>query len=737
MTSVNKIKQLAEAHEYDLAEPILDSQDLEKSFNPQFLRVCGEVYENVGRLTEARQMYVKAHSMAPEANRIIFSLINYYLKLGYFDLADRYFEEYVYYSSGEEQDLKNIRYIMKKGKGANPEDLYDILYPYYRDNIDSDWTFELILLSKILGKDDIVMLITDYKATFKNGRYVTLVDEIANDIELAVRMYYIYATAEAQDNNPEEAEIREIEDKQLKEDYFKMNPEAVEDTTVINSLVSDDPKEKISSENIEKGIKNFIKRKFKKKSGDDQDSVDEETDENAVENDSDSDDIVLTDADGSSDANGADVSSDQNDDIELSDVDGSEFVEGGVPEAAKKSGKQEFVTYEFDDGFAPESDTIAGLSDIDSEFESSYDSSNVFSDFEKFRRTSNYDVPVQNEEDEEPEVSYSPEPGFEAGYESSYEFEPEPEYESEPEPEYESEPESVSESEYESETESEYESEYESEAEYETESISEYETESEPEYESESEPEYESETESEYKPESEYETSEYESDDEDSESEPELIIESSVSGEKYDYDEPELSFDERSYESESSYETESEYGTNTEDDFTPDVEEDFETGLDKDYVEEASRYSSEVNEFETDLDENTLFRNTAVYEETIEDEPEMEASYEQETASETSYETENTYESEQSYENVSESESVSEPESEPEPSYMKYDFPEMDLKRFSSDYFPGMSLQETETHNRFEDVMKTESEKLDEGLKEEEAKLREAEALLASLGIKL
>ena len=114
MTSVNKIKQLAEAHEYDLAEPILDSQDLEKSFNPQFLRVCGEVYENVGRLTEARQMYVKAHSMAPEANRIIFSLINYYLKLGYFDLADRYFEEYVFYSSGEEQDLKNIRYIMKK-----------------------------------------------------------------------------------------------------------------------------------------------------------------------------------------------------------------------------------------------------------------------------------------------------------------------------------------------------------------------------------------------------------------------------------------------------------------------------------------------------------------------------------------------------------------------------------------------------------------------------------------------
>ena len=50
MTSVNKIKELAEAHEYELAVGILDSQNLEKSLNPQFLRVCGEIYENVGRL---------------------------------------------------------------------------------------------------------------------------------------------------------------------------------------------------------------------------------------------------------------------------------------------------------------------------------------------------------------------------------------------------------------------------------------------------------------------------------------------------------------------------------------------------------------------------------------------------------------------------------------------------------------------------------------------------------------
>ena len=123
MTSVNKIKELASAHEYSLAAPILDSQDLEQSYNPQFLRVCGEVYENVGRLRDARRLYVKAHTLAPEATRIIFSLINFYLKKGYFDLADRYFEEYVHFSSGYGRELQNIKYIMKKAKSPDLEEL--------------------------------------------------------------------------------------------------------------------------------------------------------------------------------------------------------------------------------------------------------------------------------------------------------------------------------------------------------------------------------------------------------------------------------------------------------------------------------------------------------------------------------------------------------------------------------------------------------------------------------------
>ena len=75
MTSVNKIKELAEAKEYSLALEIIDSQDLTKSLNPQFLRLCGDVYAKCGRYKDARYTYLLAHKLSPEAKRVVFSLM--------------------------------------------------------------------------------------------------------------------------------------------------------------------------------------------------------------------------------------------------------------------------------------------------------------------------------------------------------------------------------------------------------------------------------------------------------------------------------------------------------------------------------------------------------------------------------------------------------------------------------------------------------------------------------------
>ena len=869
MTSVNKIKQLAEAHEYDLAEPILDSQDLEKSFNPQFLRVCGEVYENVGRLQEARQMYVKAHSMAPEANRIIFSLINFYLKMGYYKLADRYFEEYVFYSSGDEQDLLNIRYVMKKGKGALPEELYDILYPYYADNMDPDWSFELILLSKILGKDGLEVLVTDYKATYKNGRYVSLVDDVINNIELAVKMFYIYSEGEREDSNPEEEELRGFEEKQLKEDYFKMNPEEAEEKAVITALVTDEPKDKLSTDNIEKGIKDFIKRKFKKKSDESADT-DDSNNENADSAENTEGDGSVEPAPNSGEGTGDEVlSSESQSDIaeavyEENVVVGepnSESVEEVELEAdfsseADVSFEQEFVTYEFDDGFAPESDTIAGLSENDYDFEETSSGTNVFKDFAKFQQSvaSEKTEDVTEEETFEPELSYeihtsfesdtvseesdeleeSFDSGYSTSYESDYEAEAEPTFEEEPEPEPEETFEPEPEPDFDTDTDTSYTVATETDTSYsyepdtdtsytvatETDTSYSYEPETDTGYTATTETDtsysYETDTDTSYTATTETDTSySYEPDTDTS------YTATTESDASYSYEPDTDTSYTSTTESDTSYSYDAEERLS--DEFVPNVDTGFDTGLDDDV--ESDSFVPNVEEYSSDSDDSYSFDTNVVYEEgadgeesiyesevdtsyetktdsvdsyytnvdsgysydvdtesdnKLDIESDPDPSYDVETESSYSYESESTYSSnstysveetvestETSYESSYESESQrsydsytnSEPtaesyvestvEREPEqsssmvpaiihePSYMKDDLPTMDFRRFSSDYFPGMSNEEIEVHNRFDDVMKTESEKLDEGLKEEEEKLREAEALLASLGIKL
>ena len=432
MASVNKIKELAASHEYSLAAPILDSQDLEKSYNPQFLRVCGEIYENVGRLSEARHLYVKAHTLAPEATRIIFSLIDYYLKMGYFDLAERYFEEYVFYSSGG-RDLSNVRYIMKKAKSPDLMELYDMLYPYYRDNMDEKWSFELLLLTKLLDKGDMDIIISDYKATFRTSPYLHLLDEVETDKSVAWDNFFIYAEKPMADNDPEEEETRQMEQTQLEIDYKRINPET-EDVAVITEMVSADAEDSNVVEGVEKGLKRFIKKKFKKKSEDaEKTDESEETAETDTTEDSSAAEVGSEASEEVANAETAGASVEV-EDVELAaPTDATEEAETSeaekVADEVEESFEQDFVTYEFDDGFAPESDTIAGLSEIDEEFDdSSEEAFSAFRDFALFQDDLEDKVEEFVPEPEEDEIEdYVPEP------------EPEEEYIPEPEPEIEDE----------------------------------------------------------------------------------------------------------------------------------------------------------------------------------------------------------------------------------------------------------------------------------------------------------
>ena len=847
MASINKIKELADAHEYSLAAPILDSQDLEKSYNAQFLRLCGEIYENVGRLKDARHMYVKAHVLAPEATQIIFSLIEFYLKRGYFELAERYFEEYIEYCSGRGRELSNVRYIMKKAKLPDFIELYDMLFPYYRDNMDEKWSFELLMLTKLIDKSDLDVIASDYKATFKNGLYTHLVDEVVDNKAAAWDNFFVYAENEVPDDDPDQQEIRDMEQEQLKADYLKLNPPE-EEEAVITEMVSVEEKgsgegglkEGLKNvkkvENVEKGLKNFIKKRFKKiqdedLEGEENESEEDSDDENDVEGVVASAEEIetagATDAtpkaeestesapagpDASILGGSAENAGDSATDAENGEADKEANIEANTEANTeanadsnaesdaetneKEEFVQDFVTYEFDDGFAPESDTIAGLEDIDDEFEDSTEEAfSAFRDYVQYQDSdqvvesfvpdeeadgeeyvpeedvSEEDISVAETVEEEfvpeveefvPEVAEEPEttPVFEKAVEEPVDT---PVFEKTVEepvdtPVFEKTVEEPVVTPVEEEFIPEVE-EYVPEVEEEPETTPVFEKTVEepvatPVFEKTVEEPVVTPVEEEFVPEVEEFVPEVE---EEPETTPvfEKAVEEPVATPVFEktVEEPVVT----------PVVEEPEFTTVPEEPvaFTPIAEEEFVPGVEEslEELEEANEGFNTIPEPVYEKVEPYIAPEPEVTPEpvyTVEPEvtPEPVYTAEPEVTPEPVYTAEPevtpepvyTAESEVAPETAFAPESgvVEEPvassDNLPVPAYMKDDIPAIDFTQFSSDLFPGLNTVDAGSavvENKFNKVIETEGEKLDEGLKEEEAKLREAEALLASLGIKL
>ena len=475
MTSVNKIKELAARREYESAVDILDSQDLEKSLNPQFISTCGDIYEHVGRSREARHLQVKAHSMAPESSHIIFKLIEMYLRRGYFSLAETYYNQYLDNSVGSPEEALAVKYLMAKSKGQELDELYDILYPKFRDDMYERWSFELFLVSSMLSKPDLEMFAADYRATFKDSPNSDLVKQVYEGQIKPEDVFEEFRDQESPDDDPDEEDIRKFEIEQLKQDEKRLHPEAEEaviteimpdeesdENNIVknifkkkykNSLEEEADSEEVSDEeleekldegqdNVTKGLKSFIRNTFlKKKVNADESESAEDSDETKDEENADkakADDAKTDDEKSGGDSADA-VDSSSKDETEPSEDSCTEKPEvkaemspsqaddeSEEPEEEKANSDEEdkdseeskasvlkrfgrmvikeakdtlenqkvdtepqvdlneqsILSFVFDDGFAPESDTISDLADD----ESSEEFVNPFDEIEQLRQ---------------------------------------------------------------------------------------------------------------------------------------------------------------------------------------------------------------------------------------------------------------------------------------------------------------------------------------------------------------
>ena len=315
MASVNKIKELAAQREYSLALDIIDSQDLSKSLNPQFLKLCGEIFIKSRRYADARNVLVRAHSMAPEAKRIIFSLIDLYTKMGYKELVDKYYEIYMYDADEESIDTKQVKYTYEKYNGARIEKLREYIIPYYTDNMDYFWSFEAYLLLVLNDDEDdeelLKALIDEYSATFKNSDNLKMMDSIKDDKSIASSKFYNFNKEIVADDEVGQKIIRREEKKQLEVDFDRIHPA---EATIIEVIDEE-----------EKKSKGFFKRKHNEEEqnseseegnteeagaiNSDNDTSDEKTAESSSEN-------KAASGDNTSDKKASDDKNDVSDDIE-------------------------------------------------------------------------------------------------------------------------------------------------------------------------------------------------------------------------------------------------------------------------------------------------------------------------------------------------------------------------------------------------------------------------------------
>ena len=225
ISSINQIKELAEEKRYAEALEILDTQDLNRSINPQFLRISGEIFRKNKRYYDCRRVLLNAHQMSPQGTRIISELIQLYLELGYFSLANKYYEEYNFYVGPEDTQKDFVEYVIKKANGADIKELASILIPILERMPEDHWNYEAVLLYDKMDRKDKALdesrfILENFKDSVYVDRVIAYIDDKLNVDE----EFYVYPDSEKEDDVEVYGDLIELEKKLLEKDFLEMYP---------------------------------------------------------------------------------------------------------------------------------------------------------------------------------------------------------------------------------------------------------------------------------------------------------------------------------------------------------------------------------------------------------------------------------------------------------------------------------------------------------------------------------
>ena len=169
---LDQIKALSAEEGYMSAAEIADSINWNKIKNVNTLVKIGEVYEKAERYQDARDILLMAYDRSPIGRMIIYRLAEVAIKMGDYDAATEYYDEFV--EIAPHDDMKYVlRYAIKKGQGASFDELIAILEELKEEEYTEEWAYELAYLYHKAGKvDKCVEACDELILWFGDGPYV-------------------------------------------------------------------------------------------------------------------------------------------------------------------------------------------------------------------------------------------------------------------------------------------------------------------------------------------------------------------------------------------------------------------------------------------------------------------------------------------------------------------------------------------------------------------------------------
>ena len=170
---------------------------------------AGDIYAQIGRYDEAKEILLMAYDRSPIGRMIIYKLAEIAIKTKEFDEAQEYYDEFV--EIAPHDNLKYIlRYEMNKAKGAGLDVLIQILEELKEQEYTEKWAFELAYLYHQAGRsEECINACDELILWFGDGPYV----------EKALELKMLYQPL----NRAQEDKYRQF--KQRKDGIVEVRPE--------------------------------------------------------------------------------------------------------------------------------------------------------------------------------------------------------------------------------------------------------------------------------------------------------------------------------------------------------------------------------------------------------------------------------------------------------------------------------------------------------------------------------